>query len=209
MIEVDSAVLQRVNKALQLSSHRATGMTEFQDELLQQVLDVRGQILRGGAPLGLGGIFGVTLQNNHTGGPADIRTAILDVYTELRDAVGELALDVWICSFMVTSTDATAWGSDATLILKHTQPQILASAPGTFETMIMHWSTKVAAAGFEPLLIGRGGQVGAPKIPIRVPRDAVVWFSSESDAVGAESVTCTLTLGIFPEGMGQDVIAGL
>lgn len=215
MQEVDSAALQRVAKVLQLSTGGAE-QTDFQDELLQQVLDVAPIIRRGLTVAGSSGIFTATILNTHIG--TDIVTTDVNPYSPGTTFVGNAYppivdedLDVWVLAaqaqnitgqgdfgggFFGTISDATGmgWRNEANAI--------------AMEQIRMVWNQEVQFGHLIYLSDNSGvslmSHFGAQPFRVSHGANTRLRFDTKKIGAGAATFKLFLTLGVFPAGMGQD-----
>jgi len=215
--EVDSQALQLVAKVLQLSTG-GSELTEFQDELLQQALDVSAIVRRGLTVAGSEGIFTASILNTHVG--SDTITNDVNPYTMVGatfvgnawpNPVGP-EFDVWVLQAnginvtapgdfgggfwgLISDPNAMAWRNEANA-LAQIEPHSLYLQEVTFGGSV-HLSDNSGVS-----LWSHFGQTR-----LRVPRgaDTRIRFQTVKSGVGAASYKLKLTLGLFPTGMGQDV----
>ena len=212
MQEVDSAALERVAKILRLSTG-GSQLTEFQDELLQQVIDIMPMARRALTP-GRLGIFTATILNTHVG--SDTITVDVDPYEPGTTFVGngypavvDENFDVWLLAAhalnvtapgdfgggflsLLTTALGMGWRNEANAIAVNSLIEVY-NQETTFGNVVM--LTGGGSDDFTHLDIGR-----------RIPRDTVIRFQTVKSGVGAGTYKAFLWLGIFPAGLGQDVV---
>lgn len=217
MQEVDSQVLQTITKVLQLGG-RGSQHTEFDDGILQQSLDVAPLVRRGGTIIPTDGMFTAVMETIHAA--ANTQTATQTPYDlPVPAPVGSFIqspypfpigpeFDLWLLSADVNVQSGTGT-TDAGLTVIY--PAALdgwgnVAAPGARGMFYGVWDTEVA--------VGPGiqlAEVGTDKLsaiwnPVRLPRGGTLRFRTVS--TGIVTFRCTLLLGLFPAGLGQDVVSG-
>ncbi len=208
MQEIDSSVLSRVSKVLQLSTP-GSEITEFQDEVLQQTLDV-GPIARRGLTLTLTeGIYGASILNTHTGVQATI-TTIVDPWnlagaeTAPFPAAIPESMDLWL--LMASAFTGTGGGSfdsaDLTLIVPARNRAF--GAAGSVGMRIMGLNSEIALVGGN-FLSQNTTPEGIPlRIGMRVPRGATIRWRTRNGGATSPTFQVDMFLGLFPASLGQD-----
>ena len=211
--KVDSDALGLVNRALGLSGAGAP-LTEFLDGTIDQVLDVGALVRRGRTFLGTGGIYWGTLRCIHGG--AGTLTSTIEPYIVATGGRAPyatpvpLGFDIWILAAQVdqvsgagtftgalftTTNGLVGWGVDdmgAAIEVSNSVPLAL------FDSVV----TESREFGIN--------EAGNPfiKIGMRMPRPAgnasVLTFSSTASDVA--TFDCYVLTGLFPIGMGQDIL---
>lgn len=219
MQEVDSAALTRVSKVLQLSTTGAE-LTEFQDELLQQVLDVAPMVRRGLTLDISGGIYTATILNTHVG--SDTITTDVNPYVPATTFVGNGfpaevsdAFDVWLLGLHAQNITAPGdFGGGFFGIITGTLGMAWRNEAGSIAMVqvIDLWKQETSGTGNLVVLTAEfaaPAATGFIKLPMRIRRSADVRFRFETvkSGVGAGTYKVFLTLGLFPAGLGQDVVA--
>lgn len=216
MKTINSDALDLIARALGLSGVGAP-LTEFLDGQLEQVLDVTTLVRRGRTQAGTGGIYTGVLENNH--GAANTQISGIEPYTT---AVGAIApypspmpagFDVWIIGATVRRVSGTGTVV-AIMALDTIAPQqgwgideagaaVVADDP----LPLGHWNTIVAST--DTYVATPDGELWVP-IGLRVPRppqsDTSLNFSTTASAISV--YRASVLLGVFPIGLGQDVVAG-
>lgn len=210
MQEVDSAALHAVSKSLGLSTPGGQ-RTDFDDENLQQVLDV-GPLIRRGRALGArGGAFSAYVVNTHPA--ADTQTTNLDVYKLATPTQGAgwpspvpEGYDAWLVGSQALQSGAIMTAAMLRIVYP-SESQIYGAAGPMNMVLRTYLTTVLASVTIGSVLYGRSigdGQIGRTHA-IRIPRGATVTWQSISNAAG--DISAILQLGLFPAGLGQDLIA--
>jgi len=200
MQEVDSAALQLVAKSLQLST-RGSMFTEFQDDLVQQTLDVAGPVRRGLIPLASQGIFAGTVTQQHIG--ADTQENGIQPYALIDAAFPNLIgkYDIWFLDvrgeIIAGAGDLIANGMRISL----TEPsahnlQAAATISSWFEG-VAGVTTFVSVKALQ--FIGNRTTAVAN---IRLARDATLTVESTSTA--AVNIAVVFRFLMMPLALGQD-----
>jgi len=222
MRPVNSQVLQDIARILQLTgSSSGSQQTEFEDGILQQVIDVAGMVRRGGTLADTQGIFTARIVNDHLG--SDTIDAQVNPY-EGTDLAGALAFidstwpspiprgfDIWILNAWAITNAANL--SAGTLGILY---DVNAMAWRTDDTtgiaqqhMLAIWNNTMNSGGDLYLSNAIDGALPAfVTQPTRLRRSAEprVRFRTVKSDAGAGAATLHLTLGLFPSGLGQDAI---
>lgn len=216
MQEVDSDALKFVSKILRLSG-TGSQETNFQDEVLQQTLDVLALVRRAGTPVLSTGIFTATILNTHVG--SDTINTDVNPYSPGTTFVGNgypaevpANLDVWLLHAhaqgitgtgdfgggqLSTIMDALGmgWRNEANAIAM-LQPIMSWDVERTEGSLVFLYSNQ------NDVLLFSGRRSGG----IRIPRhaDTRIRFTTVKNGAGAGTFKAFLTLGLFPAGLGQD-----
>lgn len=218
MIAIRTNTLDLVNRGLGISG-RGAPETTFADEELLQTVDVGPLIRLSRTPAESGGIFYAIIRHVH-GAAGDLETGVAPYDLETPGAIGAYAdpmtrgFDVWLISACVRRVSGAGtltvaqlgvsyfsgtqgWGvDDSGVAVVVADIQALA----TWETLI---STPPRAYG---LLSGGNGTMVYPKLRLqRNPSTRIQFISTV--AAAAATLDLQLVLGVFPEGLGQDVVA--
>ena len=211
--KIDSDALEIVNKSLGLTG-AGSPVTELQDGVVDQILDVGPAARRGRSIAPSDGIFTGLIQNGHLAG--DERTTQLDVYEvgtvvsiPPYPAIVPVQFDIWLLYATVRRSTGAAtvdaalfyqmpsanqgWGVD------NAGAQVVESAP----MALAFWDTlQVLNTTFG--LMGTLGPMA--KIGIRLPRGNPVNGSLRfvSSTSAAATIQCQMVFGIFPVSLGQD-----
>ncbi len=219
MQDVDSGALALVARTLQLST-AGSQLTEFQDELVQQMLDVHPFVRRALAPIGSQGIFTASILNTHVGDDT-ITTEVnprspgtLFVGNGYPDLVPP-NLDVWILQAYGEAVTGTA-ANFATGILTLITEDIgmgwrNEASDSALRQLLMCWDKILQRGDIELLFDDQYNAFTAEfygTIPLRLRHTANtrIRFTTVHGTGGA-TYKLLLTLGLFPAGMGQDVLS--
>ena len=211
MKKVDSQALGVVLRSLGLTGAGAQE-TEFTDGTLDQVIDVGDLIRRGRTPGISRGVFYGIMQTIHT--DAQLRTVAVEAYTQSVGVVPPFptpipeSFDLWLMAAVVRQISGTGTLS-AALFLTYAASQqawgedsagAAVAATGAFT--LAYWDgliTQTQEFGV------RDGKEPFARMGIRLTPGAVLTFSATSSATSV--FNCYVLLGLFPAGMGQDVIS--
>jgi len=206
---VDSSALEPVNRQLGLYGGLAPG-TQIEDGDLKQVFDVGSAVRRGRADVATGGWFYGVLEMIHAG--AGTIDASIDVYSPGAGQVGSYPLDVprdfdvWIESYsIIQDSGAAAMTYGAARI----SPAARAQGWGIDNLGAVEVTGTIFGLGlFDSLdsegfgLTEQGEQL--VKLGVRVPRGSTL--SARTIADGVTTLHAVFMLGLFPIGMGSDVV---
>lgn len=217
--QVTGDALDTLNRTLGLPGAGSAAVTELNDGQVDQTLDVAPFVRRGRTWADSEGIFRFVLENGH-GGAGTLSTSIFPY----APAVGSVApyplqvpegYDIWLLKAAVQVTTSFAGACDALLAMNNVKMGIGeddAGAAVTTNTVVplALWLSPVSFAGVTFL---RNGSFYFEDIGVRVPRSQGatgnnVAITLQSTADGAVDATCTILAGIFPSGLGQDVVPG-
>ena len=215
MREVDSPALKLVHKALQIAGTPQNA--QFDTAILQQVLDVSGLVRRAMsvAPEAFGGVFLGTIRNVHAAASQEVSD--VDPYNVGAIANGaypaEISdrFDVWVLGVQgfILSGAVSIDRADVSLVIPAAQVGWdSAGTPVPLKNILQMWDNTYADGQGNNVLIGgfaeavRANMRQGPFRPTRVPRGALLRFAS--DSAGISTYIASLTLGVFPVGMGQD-----
>jgi hypothetical protein len=224
--KISSQSLEPMLRALQMSGQQSQE-TELHDGTVDQIVSVNEIARRGGTPAGSSGIFRGLLENVHAG--SDSKTSGYTLYAPtgnpsliippLPDPMPN-NLEWWILAASVQRTAGTGFLGTAALTLNNllqgwgvndSGAQVAANRP----LILANWSGQIATGSivYGGNWDGTSGNVPGPahaRIGIRVPvggafgsSPTVQFFSTEVGAV-ATTFTCTILMGLFPPGLGQD-----
>lgn len=217
--DIDSDALTTMNRLLGIAG-RGSSQTELDDGNLSQVIDVNPIVRRSRTPVGSTGFYICTLTNVHSA--ADNETSQIDPYlpgASVAPAGGypasvDLSFDVWIAGMSIariagagqldggqvdlttgSSTVFSGWGQDDA-----GDPDI--STIGTIITQFAVMNT--GAAGGNSFAAEVGSGLLASRALVRVRRGLQIRFHSTADA--AATFRLVLNIGLFPAGLGQDIV---
>jgi len=199
-----------------ISGAGSARITEFNDGNLDQFLAANDLIRRGRTLADSAGIFRIVFENVH--GAAELFTTIFPY----RATIGAVApfpttmgrgFDIWLLEASVL--DSVGGGAPfATLTVNNQKMGIgldNSGAPVTTNNVhvISQWTTVAAIPGGF-LLVNSASGLSTMKIGYRLPRSQGATGTGVSVTFGssaaARTLTCTLMVGVFPIGMGQDVL---
>jgi len=211
-----SDALLSVNRILGLTSGGETQPTLLDDGNVSQVFTINDAVRRARAGGITSGWFMGILQNVHTGAGSLIAT--IDPYSA-GSAVPALGswpeliprgLDIWVLGVSTIRTVGAGTLDGAVMYFNPTARQqawgrddsgvLVTSSAGI---AIARWTDLDASAG--SLAIGIGGNGDAFNwVRLRVERGTILEFRSDV-ATASATIRCNFILGLFPEGLGQDV----
>lgn len=214
MKQVDSQALAIVNRALGLFGAGAP-LTEFMDGSVDQVLDI-GQLVRRGRTVAKSqGIFMGLLRNIH--GAADSQTSSFQPYL---GGTGRIApypqpmppgFDIWVLSAFVRRLSGTGTFTGALFIDPNTTnlgwgvDEAGQAVSAAARMPLAFWDS--LATQLDTFAITEQGQpwFNIGQRLFRLNRDDVgLLFSSTSSAIA--TYDCFIMMGVFPVGLGQDVL---
>ncbi len=204
MIEVDSQALQKVSKVLQLS-RGGSQLTEFQDELLQQVLDIAPIARRGLTLASTEGIHGANIINVHPG--ADTQSTTVDPWNLAGSANPPFPnaiptfFDLWLLrgSAFTSAGAGNFTSADLTVLIPAANGAF--GALGATGMRLASWADELSIQGGQLSTNAEGD--GIPlRFGMRLPRNATIRFRSTSTA--AATYRFDMFLGLFPSSLGQD-----
>jgi len=225
--EVDSGALLTLDRVLGIQGRGSGALqsqeTQLDDDRLIQTIDTIPIIRRSRTPADTSGLFQCSMQNAHAA--ADDESSTQDPYNPVADSAAIIrqgypdpippGFDFWVlqaCIFRVVGAGAldAAWlritseafgfgwsidDEDNGLGGITTQP-VLAQWEGMATTVF----TGATPAG---LVVGTGEVVA--RINMRIRRGVSLTFDSQAGALA--TFRMTLTCGVFPEGLGQDIVS--
>ena len=221
---LDSRALEFVNRVLGISGGAGTRV-EVDDGVLQQVFDVGPLIRRGRSPAS--GILSTGILNTHSGAAASTASGTIDPYGANALAVGlwpkpiPPELDVWVLAVTAQVATHAAANFDGGR-LNVTFPagrglnvglpvtQVIATSvvqPTTEQSSltIMEYNSESDLGtdlGFTLSPVASGAT--SSPIPLRLPRDCLLQWTTRTNALGASVYRVEITLGLFASGLGQD-----
>ena len=190
-------------------------VTEFQDGILDQHIDVAPLIRRGRTQAATDGLYIGVMENVH--GAADSQVSVIAPYLVPVGAIGPYpaimpeSFDVWILGASTQRTTGSGTMT-ASLAMRFGAPKMgfgideagLSVAPVNVQIILAFWDALITENTTFGLLNGARGPY--KKIGIRMPRDAAsdLVFRTTSSAIATFHLN--LVLGVFPVGLGQDAI---
>ncbi len=215
MRKIDSDALTLVQRQLGLSGIAEPGTMLLGDELVQS-LDVSSAVRRSRADIASGGIFNILLQNDHGG--ADSEVSSVDLYEAAANALNTYPravsnrFDVWLLA--VSAQRITGAGLTTAAVWEWLFPQrFMGVGRDDGGSTVAAKAVDFPIAFFDEMTAVPSGNVYArnsltlevsvyPKT--RVPRGALLQFSTTSS--GIMLVDGNALIGVFPLGMGQDIV---
>ena len=209
MQPVDSSALASVSRVLQLSSS-GSFETTFDDENLQQSLDVAPLVRRALTILNGKGWWGAAIATVHAGA-GDITTSYNPYSVGTGSAqngypvrIEPETFDVWLLGGIRLNLSATATFTGAVLDIVMQQGRGFgATGNGAFPVAVWTGSVTPLTGGIFGTIQGSGSATG-PMNAIRVPPDGLLRLRSL--ASGPLTATAEIAIGVFPAGLGQDAI---
>ena len=208
MVEVDSTALHQVARALGVRGLNDNAV--FQDEQLQQVVDVGPLIRRGMTLAGSEGIYIGVFQNDHAA--AGVLTSTVDPYAVAGTAGWPNPipdnLEVWVlqCSaLLVTAGDAGVFG-DGQFDAQWPAARVAWGTPANRAMPLALYDAEVSLGSLGVSLAEIGSGEITKRLGIRIPRGVTLRWTTESTGVGTPEYRLLALVGLFPIGMGQDAM---
>lgn len=213
MREIDTDALHGVAESLGIGNPATVvGQVEFQDEVLQQVLDVARLVRRSRAGVvRTQGVINFSIDHTHP--VANTITTDVDVYGLVTNVSADPPwpepekieeLDIYLLGCSAFSDTDGAITSAVVQVVDFPDGEF---GGGQSSIQYCHFAGNDTITG-NFFLTENGTGLTAPKLaPLRIPRafpSTPIRFRSTAGA--AADVTCILTLGLFPRGLGQDVV---
>lgn len=220
MRPVNSDALDVVARALDITgSGRGAPTTEFEDGILDQVIDVLPMIRRGRTQGRTQGLYTAVLSAVHAGAddqlaseaPYAVGTGVIPPYP---DPIPR-GLELWLLTASVRrfsgsgtvnailsvifGGDAQGWGIDSTG----------SAVVSNLEHPIAHWDAVFTTVNVFGQLADDGGGSPLKKIGLRLPHPTVrtaLILNFRSTSSAAMRLDCQLLMGLFPISLGQDGI---
>lgn len=220
MLELDSDVLKGVLPALGRGTPAtATQPVAFDDELLQQTLEVSQLVRRAGTFPGHGGIYGFRLEldmpgtlpatGQHELQPYGNFAALLTLNNDLPEDIPE-GLDAWFLWAEVSRTAGSVNPIAMDLYLQLFGVGPTTTSASNVGVEIANWlgASAIDLDALGTVYPDTQGRTGIP-LGFRCPRDGsqLIWRVRD-DGVGAFTVRMDGILGYFPSGLGQDAVSG-
>lgn len=219
MAKVKGGQLGLVTKLYELAANAISGETELDDGHIDLVLPVVPEILRRSAsPAKTTGLFLAVLENTHAA--AGGLTVNYDPYFEdvasippWPNPIDEEKQEVWLLDAAGLATAGVLADFESGLLLvRHPaahwgygeNDDLTAVTPAAVGVPVARW-TSAATVGNVNVLLMASGEVRAP-IGIRIRRHTIIQWRTLSDGAGVVSSQLLLTMGLFPAGMGQDIL---
>jgi len=217
MIEIEGSQLDIIRKLF--GTVRGPGSTIIEDDQVIQTLPVVPEIVRrGNTPTGSAGLFMGVMHNVHSG--ADDERSTLNPYEPGAFAANQFpaaisdAFDIWVLDAVLTRASGAGNADGAQLRLGAQGSEFLGFAVTDSALFIDSGLTTIlaafggttnadAAAGFELTPeVGTGKLIAT--VNRRIRRGMTMILDTTSSA--AATFDLAMTLGLFPAGMGQDVL---
>lgn len=213
MREIDTDALRLVAPTLGVGNPAtATRGVLFDDENLQQVMEVTPEIRRAATIAPTSGVFGAAITNTH--GAAGQIVTTRDPY-DLAVASGAGwpdpipdELEVWLLSGHAAAAVNVA---DETLSqrleLRHPATHIAFGASGTLTQLVQLFQTEVPISAAVAYLAEAGSGVAGYRGPAwRITRGSLIVWATQAEAAG--DITTELVLGLFPTALSHDARTG-
>jgi len=213
--EIDSGALTTLNRVMGIAGTTfGAAQTELDDGNLTQVIDVNQIVRRSQAPIGSSGIFTAVIEHVHLASGA--LTATLQPYTALNVVPPfptpiPQNLDFWIYGAALSMLSGTATFLDNAQLITTTTAGTLGlsvknaggpAAETDLEFIHGQW-TSFDATGPNTAGITAQGHTYIP-VNMRLRRGSGVRLRSTVSDV--TTIFMTIYCGLFPEGLGQDVV---
>lgn len=209
MKKIDSQALDSLVRALGLSGP-GSPITELTDGIVDQVIDVKDIIRRSRTQAQTAGIYTGMLRNAHTG--ATSLTATLAPFNATTTARAPYPapmpadFDVWLLTAAVTQLSGGGTLSGALRVNCTARIMGLTTTGAAVASVqnVAFWNTVVV----EATTFGTKSGTTTPlqNIGMRLPRDPLTQIVFGSTSSATATFDCFITLGVFPVGLGQDVI---
>jgi len=214
MRDIDSDALSQVQRQLGISGV-GSGVAVLEDDELRQVLDVGPAIRRGRADVANGGWFWGVLHNVHLG--AGQLSSFINPYeaagfelTSFPAQVDVSRFDIWIAAVSMRVVSGLNSVVDAAFFIggplrslafgKDDMGAAVSPAGGGF--MIVPFDTKVTSSSTIAYVLPEVRNF--QNLNIRMPRGSNLVFDSNS--VGVSTYELSILMGLFPIGLGNDVL---
>lgn len=209
MKKINSQMLESLNKALGLSG-RGSQATELTDGIVDQVIDVLPVVRRSRTFAQTDGIFYALLRNVHAA--ADSRAVSLFPYAPTTTALPPYPapmprdFDVWLLSSAIRQSAGAGTLSGSLRISAPAELMGLSTlgTPIGSTTNVAFWDTLVTEGVTFGILAAEPKPV--QKIGLRLPRATTTELIFASTSSAATTFDCICMLGVFPVGLGQDVL---
>jgi len=209
---VDSDALSQVNKALGLMGADPSSETVFNDKTLVQSFDTVASARRGRTFAQSTGIFTGALRTVHAGAgtlqcttnPFDVAVGALGAYP----VPIPMGFDVWLIAAFANQISGTGTFTGALRI----RPAAASQGFGVDDSAVAVVSQGRYVVAFWDTIVDQTNEFGQKedgnpmqKIGLRLPRGTVLRFSSTASALA--TFECNVIVGVFPVGLGQDILA--
>jgi len=219
-MEIDGPQLSPIHRILGLNQSTASGLTEIDTDNVTQVLPVVPEIIRrGSTPFNVSGWYEGILENVHSAGDAEASS--INPYSPGAGARAPypaevpLGFDVWMLGVGGVRSDGAGGLTEAMIQVNPNATQVgwglddagaavAAVSPSiTVARFVTLATTGVGTITDDPMIDDQGNTF--VNVRQRIPRGATIEFHSLSAA--AAEFQAIFLMGIFPEALGQDVVA--
>jgi len=212
MKRIDSDALGILNKSLGLTG-AGSQITELMDGVVDQVLDIGPCVRRGRTQAGTGGIYSARTRNTHT--DAEAKTSTISPFNPLTTRIAPYPLvmpdrfDIWLLDAGVSHISGSSATISAALHLNYAPSQMGISGVGPATAAVStrtlaHWDALVTENVTFGVLAGDNGSRAV--FGLRLPRSLTTELIFATTSVLTAAFQLEITLGVFPIGLGQDVI---
>lgn len=220
MAQIDGPALAPIVRILGLSQSAISGLTDIDVDNLTQVLNVVPEIVRRGGTdfTSSGGWYQGILENVHS--IADGETSFIDPYAPAGSAVAPYpsivpeGFDLWLLG-VGGVRNSGAGGLTGALMQVDPLRTMVGWAQDDAGALVTAVSPSFTVARFDSISVEIGGVQADPMLTedgqcfvavnMRLPRGVDLVFHSE--AAAAAEFQAQFLMGIFPEALGQDVVA--
>jgi len=193
-----------------------TGVTVLDDDSVVQTLPVVPEIARRSLSLGETGWWIANLNNIHTA--ADAELSQINPYAAALDVPDGSAFpvlvpatqDLWLIGAHVVRISGAGDLNNGALIIDPVPRQqafgrddLGAAVVASGEIPLALWGNLNEVLAVDMAILSEGGVWW--RGPLRIPRNANILF--RSDATATATFSLVMILGLFPESLGQDVLA--
>jgi len=209
---VDSQALVGLNRILGLAGAGSTE-TFLEDGLLQQTYDVADVVRRSRTQAGSAGWFYAVFQNTHSGA-SGVQATINPYATTSTQALNswqapvEAGFDVWLMYATMQALSGAALNGAMCLIIPTSDMQCFgvdntgSSVTASPSIPVAFWDSFDGVTGEQYGLTESGEMV--VNINKRIRRGSTVRFAT--DSAGTAVFQMHAVFGLFPAGMGQDIV---
>jgi hypothetical protein len=205
--EIDTDALAAVMPSLGIGNPgTATRSAMFDDENLQQMLDINPLVRRARAIVPSEGIFLGNMSNSHAG--AGELTETLDPYLPAADAQPPYpaalpdGFDVWICGVSGLITTDTLTVASLQLVYPASMTAFTA-ALGCSPMYAMFDGSASKGSGIRPCIANGDVSKVFQGRPLRLRRGAELRWRTV--VTGAAEISANIIFAVLPSGLGQDV----
>lgn len=214
MGEIRTTLLRGVQALVGAAS--TPGITVLDDDSVTQVLNVLPELARRGLSLGETGWWIANLDNVHTA--ADAELSQINPYAAGADVPDGSAFpvavpatqDLWLLGAHVVRISGAADLNNGALIIDPVARQQAfgrdddgAAVVSSGEIPLALWGNLDTTLALDMAVLSEGGVWY--RAGIRLPRNAEILF--RTDSAGTATFRLGMVIGLFPESLGQDVLA--